>query len=312
MSSLFSNIKMGARLMTCCAAAAGWWVAGCWEEPPSAGSREQPNIRIYAVRGFVRSAPNLADRTITVEHEDIPGFMPAMTMPFAFRDPQQVECLSVGEAVAFKVFVTDNDSWIAEIRPVDPASVKVAAARPIPPPARVERLKVGQPLPDFELIDQSGRPIRRQNFSGKPLLLTFIFTRCPIPNFCPLMSQNFRTLQQAVRADAALAGMNLLSISFDERDTPALLTEYGSRFSDDFESWRFATGLPEEIQKLTHGFAVFVQPDGATINHGLATALVDADGVIRNIWRGNGWRTDDVLVALRSLQSGHSTLTTQS
>jgi Cu/Ag efflux protein CusF len=77
-------------LVTLCAAATGLWLAACSEELPSADSREQPNIRMYAVRGFVRSAPNLADRTITIEHEDIPGFMPAMTMPFAFRDPKQL------------------------------------------------------------------------------------------------------------------------------------------------------------------------------------------------------------------------------
>lgn len=239
-----------------------------------------------------------------IEHEDIPGFMPSMTMPFAFRDAQEVAGLAIGDAVAFKLVVTDKDSWSSGIRRIDAAGVKLPATKPSAPVAgKVERVKEGERMPEFALVDQSGRAIHGETFAGKSLLVTFIFTRCPIPNYCPLMAQNFRTLQQAIRADVALAGkVNLLSISFDEHDTPAVLAEYGAKLSDDLDAWRFATGQPEEVRKLTQAFAVQVQPEAGTINHGLATALIGPDGVVRHIWRGNGWATDEVLTALRNPQ----------
>ncbi len=278
--------------------ALGMMVGACSKKPQPVETAE----RTYEVRGIVRAAPDLAERNVMIEHEDIAGFMPSMTMPFEFREPKEVAALNAGDAVVFQLFVTDKESWISGLRKIDPASVKlpVPAAR-TPAIGKVERVKEGDRLPDFVLVDQGGRAINRKTFAGKSLLVTFIFTRCPIPNFCPLMAQNFRTLDQAIREDATLSGnVNLLSISFDEYDTPAVLAQYGAQFTDDLDTWRFATGTPEEVQKLTRAFAVQVQPEADTINHGLATALIDPKGVIRQIWRGNGWKTDEVLAALRN------------
>ena len=279
-------------------AAIGLCLGACSKQPQQADRSD----RSYEVRGIVRGAPNLPEQNVMIEHEDIPGFMPSMTMPFAFREAKEVKSLGVGDAVAFQLIVTDKDSWISGVRKIDTASVKlpVVAVR-APVPGKVERVREGDRMPEFELVDQAGRAIRHETFGGKSLLVTFIFTRCPIPNFCPLMAQNFRTIHQAISADPTLAGkVSLLSISIDAYDTPAVLAEYGARFSDDLDSWRFATGKPEEVQKLTRAFAVQVQPEAATISHGLATALISPDGVVRNIWRGNGWKTDEVLTALRN------------
>ncbi len=294
MPSLVRQMKLSTTLVLTTLA---FCLGGCSKQPQPPETAEH----IYEVRGVVRGAPNLAERSVTIEHEDIPGFMPSMTMPFEFREPKEANALGVGDAIAFKLVVTDKESWISGVRRIDTASVKLPVAAPSAAVAgKVERLKEGDRLPEFELVDQGGRTIRRETFAGKSLLVTFIFTRCPIPNFCPLMAQNFRALHQTIRADATLAGkVNLLSISFDEHDTPAVLTEYGARFSDDLDAWRFATGKAEEVQKLTRAFAVQVKPEGGTISHGLATALLSPDGVVRNIWRGNGWQTDEVLAALR-------------
>lgn len=287
---LFRNAKLAGAV---CLA----MLSACSKPPRPAETAE----RTYEVRGIVREAPDLAEGSVVIEHEDIPGFMPAMTMPFDFRDVKEVEALRVGDGVAFQLAVTDKDSWIRGIRPVAAESVKLPQPKASAPVAgKVGRVKEGERMPEFELVDQSGRTLRGDTFAGKSLLITFIFTRCPIPNYCPLMAQHFRTIHEAIRADAALAGkVNLLSISFDEYDTPAVLAEYGARFSDDLDAWRFATGRAEEVRKLTQAFAVQVQPESGTINHGLATVLVGPDGVIRNIWRGNGWKTDEVLAALR-------------
>lgn len=272
---------------------------GCSRQP----QRNDPAPQLtYAVRGIVRGAPDAAGKSVSIEHEDIPGFMPAMTMPFYFRDAKEVEGLQEGDAVAFKLIVTDQDSWISGVKRIAAAEVKLPeATRPAPVPGKVARLREGDRLPEFALVDQAGRAISRETFAGKPLLLTFIFTRCPIPNFCPLMSQNFRTIHQAIGEDAALRGqVHLLSISIDPAfDTPAVLAEYGAKYTADLETWRFATGQPEDVRKLTQAFAVRVEEEAATINHSLATALIGPDGVIRNLWRGNGWKTDEVLAALR-------------
>ena len=160
--------------------------------------------------------------------------------------------------------------------------------------------KEGEPLPDFQLIDSKGRAITRETFAGKPLILTFIFTRCPIPNFCPLITNNFRQIQEALADAPTPAEVQLLSISFDsEFDTPEVLAQYAARQTKDTDQWRFATGTAGETKRLTQAFSVAVQPESGTIAHGLATALVGADGIIRKIWRGNGWQPTEVLAALR-------------
>ena len=271
----------------------------CSKEAPIA---EVPQ-RSYEVRGMVRGAPDSSERSVLIEHEDIPGFMPSMTMPFEFRDAKEVSGIGAGDAVAFTLSVTDQDSWISGVRKIDGGMLKLPAkAASAPMAGKVERVREGDRLPEFALVDQNDRPIQRDTFAGKPLLVTFIFTRCAIPNFCPLMAQNFRTVHEAIRTDAALNGkVNLLSISFDEHDTPAVLADYGRKFSEDLDVWRFASGTPDEVQKLTRAFAVQVQPEGGTISHGLATALIGPDGLVRQIWRGNGWQTEEVLAALRRL-----------
>ena len=132
-------------------------------------------------------------------------------------------------------------------------------------------------------------------------MLTFIFTRCPVPKFCPLISHNFSELQEAIKADAGAAGKTrLLSITLDPKfDTPEILKSYAQQQKADPQIWTFATGEPAEIDKLTQSFAVFVQPEAGTISHGLATALIGPDGHVVKIWRGNAWKSSEVIDELR-------------
>jgi protein SCO1/2 len=132
-------------------------------------------------------------------------------------------------------------------------------------------------------------------------VLTFIFTRCPIATFCPRISQHFSELQQAIKSEAGAAGKTrLLSLTLDPQfDTPDILRSYAHQQKADPQIWTFATGEPGEIDKLTQSFAVFVQPEGGTISHGLATALIGADGSLVKIWRGNAWKSSEVIEELR-------------
>lgn len=260
------------------------------------------NRRAFDVQGVIRGfAPDRS--TVDIEHEAIPGYMPAMTMPFVLRDKEEARDLRVGDAVEFRFVVTENDSWIENVRAI--AASEIALPSPTPqlePTVASARVREGDALPDFALLDQSGARLAPADFRGKPLVLTFIFTRCPVPNFCPLMSQNFAELQRRIAAGELPRDTRLLSITIDpEFDTPAILQRYAESHGADPAIWKFATGEKAEIEKLTRAFAVHVAPEGGTLAHGLATAVIDAEGKIIAILRGNRWTIEEVAQALPSV-----------
>jgi protein SCO1 len=261
--------------------------------------------RSYEARGIIRGfAPDR--RSIDIEHEDIRGFMPSMTMPFAVRDSKQISGMQIGDAISFRLTVTDNDSWIDQIRKISDSEVRLpvstATSKGGSPVDDSPRLREGDMMPAFELTDQNGGRITLQTFRGHPFVLTFIFTRCPIPNFCPLMSRNFADLQKAVQdGSGALAQTRLLSISFDpEFDTPQILETYANHAQADLKIWTFATGEKSKVENLTRSFSVYVQAEGGTISHGLASALINEDGRIAKIWRGNGWTPSEVISEIKA------------
>lgn len=263
------------------------------------GRCEEPGSgRHYEVRGIVRE-PVSEEGTIMVEHEDVPGLMPSMTMPFAVRDAAEAKDLKPGDGISFTLSVGEGSAFISRIRKIDPASVKL----PIPPPRRegadavVRRLKEGDTWPAFALVDQNGKELKSADLAGNYTLLNFIFTRCAVPDYCPLMTRNFAEIKSALGAYIDAGKVRLLSISFDPQDTPEVLRQYAKAKEAD---WTFATGEPSEIDKLTKAFAVRVEQEGGTYNHGLCTALVGPDGKIQQLWRGNAWKPQEVVEAVRA------------
>ena len=156
-------------------------------------------------------------------------------------------------------------------------------------------------MPPLSLTDQDGKWISLETFRGQAFVLTFVFTRCAVPNFCPRMSNSFVELQTAIKSDpSALANIHLLSITLDPSfDTPEILKQYGDSHAADARIWSFATGDPKEIDALTRAFSVYRQTEGGTISHGLATALIDKNGKIDKIWRGNGWTPAEVIEEIK-------------
>lgn len=255
--------------------------------------------RTFVVRGKV-TAP-LEDGAVTVAHEEIPGFMPAMTMPF-YIDPAafaQAAPLRAGDRVEFKFSVGERSRAYDFVR-LGPAGAEPASAAETAEAAPTRRLKEGSSVPDFALTDQQGRRFAAADLRGRRTVLTFIFTRCPVPEFCPRMSQRFQALQARLqKTPPAGAPVQLLSITIDpEFDTPEILRGYGESYGADPEHWRFATGTIEQIARLTKAFAVHTEKNAGTLDHTLTTALIDADGRVQTIWRGNGWKVDEVLAAL--------------
>ncbi len=256
----------------------------------------------YTTRGVVRGfSPDRS--TIEIQHGNIPGFMPSMTMPFAARDPKEIANLKTGDAISFRMTVTQKDFSIDNVKKIRREDVDVAEPKRTPSifPEGGARLKEGDEMPPFSLTNQSGERISLNKFRGQPIVLTFVFTRCPLPNFCPLMSNNFEQLQTAIKTGSgALAETRLLSISLDsEFDTPQVLKDYGAFHHADPQIWTFVTGSQNEIEALTRAFSVYRQTEGGTISHGLATALIDKDGKIDKIWRGNAWTPVEVIEEIK-------------
>jgi protein SCO1 len=256
----------------------------------------------YDTRGVVRGFS--PDRSaVEIQHENIPGFMPSMTMPFVSRDRTEIANLKAGDAISFRMIVTQKDFWIDNVKRIRREGVDVPEPKQMPLSADQDaRLKEGDETPRFSLTDQNGERISLDTFRGQPFVLTFVFTRCPVPNFCPRMSNNFEELQTAIKTGSGtLAETRLLSITLDpDYDTPKVLSDYAGYHHADTQIWTFATGDEKEIDSLTRAFSVYRQTEGGTISHGLATALINRDGKIDKIWRGNGWTPAEVTEAIEA------------
>jgi protein SCO1/2 len=259
----------------------------------------------YDTRGVVRGfSPDRS--TIEIQHENIPDFMPSMTMPFVTRDPKQIADLRTGDAISFRMAVTKKDFWIENVKKIRREDVNVAEPKRTSPVSadRDARLTEGDKMPPFTLTNQNGERISLDTFHGNSLVLTFVFTRCPVPNFCPRMSNNFGELQETIKSSTGtLANARLLSVTLDPAyDTPKVLSDYAGFHHADSKIWSFATGDEKEIDSLTRAFSVYRQNEGGTISHGLATALINKEGKIDKIWRGNAWTPAEVIREIQGQQ----------
>ncbi|HWA87997.1 MAG TPA: SCO family protein, partial [Opitutus sp.] len=219
---------------------------------------------------------------------------------FAVTRPAEVAALKAGDRVKFRLRVSETAASVEAFEAIGGGS---EATKPEPIHhviLRSQHLREGDALPDFSLLDETGAPLTAASLRGKFTVLTFIFSRCPVPEYCPAMALRFGELQKRILADPWLAARaRLLSVSFDpEFDRPAVLKAYAAAVGARPAVWQFATGEREQIDALTKAFAVFVERGGVTLNHTLCTALIGPDGRIVDLWRGNGWRADDVLGAM--------------
>ncbi len=256
------------------------------------GCRNAPEHR-YPLKGKVVSVDR-EHRQATIAHEKIQGFMDAMTMPFNIHEDWAINALAPGQAVDGTLVVRGDESWleILNISKSDQGSPESAGPGP----------KAGEEVPDFTLLNQDDRRIQLHQFRGRPLLLTFIYTRCPLPDYCPRTSKNFSEIYQALRSKPQSDQKPvLLTISFDtENDTPAVLREYAARYMHptNFKDWGFATGSPEEIKKITGYFGLQYRPESGQIVHSLVTALITPEGKIAQLYQGNQWKPADVLAIM--------------
>ncbi len=266
--------------------------------PKGAGPAQE-----FFVRGVLREVkPD--GKTAVIQHEAIPNYMEAMTMPVRAKDPKELAGLKPGDEVHFRFVVAELESWIDRVTKTGRVATGTNAAGTNAPPRRdfravreVEPLKLGDALPNYPLTNQLGRAFGLHEFKGRALAFTFIFTRCPVPDFCPRMSNHFTEAQrQLLAAPGGPANWHFLSITFDvDRDTPEVLKGYAERLGHDPLRWTFATGALIEIDALTEQFGLAFPRDGTVFNHNLRTVVVDAAGRVQRVFVGNEWKPAELV-----------------
>lgn len=255
--------------------------------------------KIYKLRGKVVST-NAATGEVTLNHEAIPGFMDAMTMPYKLKDPVIVNELHPGDVLTADVLVSQGDD--AEVL-LDHIVVVAQGKADYRPAIMYHVPAPGDPVPDFKLRNQEGRLIHLNQFRGKDLLITFIYTRCPLPNFCPLVTRNFAVIDRKLTSNPALKGKtHLLCVSFDpEHDTPERLKAYGEQYIGDdarmaFANFDFAVPDKAVLSEMAKYFDLGITPGpDQTITHTLSTTLIGRDGKVVKFYPGNEWTPDQVV-----------------
>jgi protein SCO1/2 len=238
---------------------------------------------------------------ITVNHDDIPGFMPGMTMGYFLKAGTKADGIGPGDLFAATLVVNGSDVYVEELKKTGHA--------PLPPAARPIRIMdvmgPGDAVPDDPLVDQTGATRRLTDWQGKALAVTFVYTRCPVPDFCPLMDRHFGELQKAILADAALRDrVHLVSITFDPRhDTADAIKAHAKTRGADPRVWSYLTGDADAIDHVTSRFGVSsIEEHDApeSITHNLRTAVIDRHGTLVTIYNGNDWTVDGLLNDLRA------------
>jgi protein SCO1/2 len=264
------------------------------EAKPAGGAR-------YPLAGKAVSV-DAARRAITVAHGDIPGFMPAMTMEFTVleKDRPLLARVSPGDEVSATLVVPDSRYWLEDLVVVKQGTPD-PKARAVP----AHEARLGEPLPDVALVDQDGRRFRLSGLRGRALALTFVFTRCPLPDFCPLMMKNFASAEATIAADAPLRERTrLVTVSFDTKhDTPEVLRRFGLPFQKTpppFGHWLMATGSEPAIRELGGSLELDYVEESASFTHNLRTAIVDPQGRLVRMLRGNDWTPGELVDALRT------------
>ena len=252
----------------------------------------------YPIKGKVVGIDKRGS-AVSIAHEDIPGFMDAMTMPFDLKDRRLLDQLVEGDRVQATLVVAGLRSWLEEVvvtrETVDPSNPGKAETWIEPKP--------GDDVPDFKLIDQNGKRFGFQRYRGRVVVLTFIYTRCPLPDYCPLMTDNFVQIEKALKpSPGSKSTVQLLSITLDpEYDTPKVLRQYAAEHSAGSDQWDYATGTKDEVKQVATYFGMQFWQEGDQVIHGLRTAIVGADGKLVKLIRGNEWTPQEIVSEVRHL-----------
>ena len=259
-----------------------------------AACRRSGNERRYDLKGkVVKVEPE--KHLVTISHEDIKGYMPGMTMPFTVPNDSDLQIIAPDDEITATLVIDGKRSWLEDL-----IITRQSATAPALPGAQMA--KPGDDVPNFTLRNQDDREIHIKDYRGKTLLLTFIYTRCPVPDYCTLMSDNFAQIDRALGQDPETYGKtHLLSISIDpEYDTPKVLRSYGAAHTERYQSetfahWEFAGGTKEQVKDIAQFFGLTYFPEKDQIIHALRTVIIDPRGKVVKIYGGNDWKVEEVV-----------------
>jgi protein SCO1 len=255
--------------------------------------RNPTDAKRFELKGKVVSVEP-EKQLVTIAHEEVKNYMPGMTMPFTLRDKDYLKEIQSGDDITATLVVDGSQSWLEDV------VISRQSGEPVTTTG-VTEAKEGDTLPDFFLINQDGKEIRLRDYQGKVLLLTFIYTRCPLPEYCTLMSTNFLTVdRQLQQRPDVYSKTHLLSITIDpEYDTPKVLRSYGAAHTEKYQSetfahWEFATGTKKQITDVAQFFGLRYFTENDQILHVLRTAIIGPDGKVRKVYRDNTWKPEDL------------------
>jgi protein SCO1/2 len=260
--------------------------------------KKAANEKHYEIEGTVVSV-EATSHEVTIAHKEIPGYMEAMTMPYKVKQDWVLSKAKPGDVLRGQLIVTDDSAVID--------SISLTEGSPNAPPASagMHMPSAGETVPDFEFINQDGKKVKLSSLKGGPVLLTFIYTRCPLPDYCIRMSNNFGDVAKELqKTPAAWKKAHLLSVSFDpEYDKPSVLNIYGKSYAGSidpkFEHWEFVTATPAEVKKAADYFGLVYDPQNGQYIHSLRTALIGPDGKVIEVVHGNEWKPEEIAAKMR-------------
>jgi protein SCO1/2 len=265
----------------------------------SAGSAPFPNGEATSVRSFMAKGTVMElkpdGRTVVIQHEAISNYMAAMTMPFKAKVPEELAGLQRGDEISFQLQVTESESWVERI-----TKIGVVSLPPIQTSAHSSTNRPNHPLRDYKFTNELGQAVSLNDFRGQALAITFFYTRCPIPEYCPRLSKNFQEAQQKLESlPGAPANWHLLSISFDpEFDSPPMLKAYGNSYQYDPKHWSFLTGPTNQIGELARQSGLSYQNNAGTFDHDFRTLIIDASGHLQMIFPTSGDLSDQIIAEI--------------
>ena len=265
--------------------------------------------RVYTLQGQILSISD--DRKeATIKHEAIKNLMPGMTMPYKVRDGAEFANLQPGDLITSTLVIVSNDAYLERVRKVGDAPLERPPDLAATAASGFELLKPGEHVPNASFIDQEGMPRSFASFTNTTVVLTFIYTKCPMPTFCPLMDRHFKSLQDKLAGDRQFDNVHLVSVSFDPAtDTPSVLKEHARRLGADASRWTFLTGNQDEIDRFALRFGVSITRnpnDPVDITHNLRTAIIDGNGRLVKAYSGNEWTPEQLLADLKSNLRGNT------
>jgi protein SCO1/2 len=270
------------------------------------GCRSSSPDRTYALQGQVLSVASDHQQAV-IKHDAIKGLMPGMTMPYKVREPGLLDNIAPGDLIEATLVVASNDAYLTTVKKTGQAPLeKPPADAPAPSvSAGFELLTPGQPVPDGTFVDQNGRARTFGSFKGSTVVITFIYTQCPLPMYCPLMDRHFVSIQQAIKSDPTLKSVRLVSVTFDPvTDTPPVLKQHARELKADEARWTLLTGDRNDIDRFASRFGLVVArapDDERNITHNLRTAIVDAKGQLVKVYIGNEWTPGEVVADLKTV-----------